>query len=243
MAEYRKAQNPVSSRMQRRLSLFIFAFMALSSAGFGRQTVYFKNGFSLEVDACKQQGGSTVLSTGSGTLEFATDEISRIEASGEPAAGQTTPPVPATLPVAPENLLINAAVAQGVDSAFMQSVAKIESGLRQNAVSRKGALGLMQLMPETAAHLKVDAAQAGDNALGGAKYLRELLLQYHGDSVLALAAYNAGPGAVAKFHGVPPYAETQRYIVLVLKEYARQLARQKSGSGSLAKTKKPSATD
>ncbi|MBV9306156.1 MAG: lytic transglycosylase domain-containing protein, partial [Acidobacteriaceae bacterium] len=77
----------------------------------------------------------------------------------------------------------------------------------------------------------------------GAKYLRELLLQYHGDSVLALAAYNAGPGAVAKFGGVPPYAETQRYIIRVLKEYQRQLVQQKLSSAKLTAAKKPNATN
>jgi soluble lytic murein transglycosylase-like protein len=140
-------------------------------------------------------------------------------------------------------LLLNAAVAQGVDAAFVRSVAKVESGLRQDAVSHKGALGLMQLMPQTALQLEVNPVQADDNALGGAKYLRQLLLQYHGDSVLALAAYNAGPRAVAKFGGVPPYAETQRYIVRVLNEYQRQLSKQKSLSAKLAGAKKPTATN
>ena len=240
MAEYRKAQPTVSNRMPRRYSCLIV--LCLASISFAKETVYFKNGFSLEADSCKQQGEITILSTGGGTLEFLTDEISKIETFVEPVVGQP-PPLMAAPFVAPEHLLVNAAVAQGVDSVFIQSVAKVESGLRQNAVSRKGALGLMQLMPATAARLKVNAAQADENALGGAKYLRELLLQYHGDSVLALAAYNAGPGAVAKFHGVPPYAETQRYVVLVLKEYARQLAKQKSASFKLTQAKKPSATD
>ncbi len=216
--------------------------LCLPFVSFAKETVYFKNGFSLEADSCKQQGEITILNTGSGTLEFSTDEISKIETFVEPVVGQLPSPAAASF-IAPENLLVNAAVAQGVDSVFIQSVAKVESGLRQEAVSRKGALGLMQLMPATAARMKVNAAQADENALGGAKYLRELLLQYHGDSVLALAAYNAGPGAVAKFHGVPPYAETQHYIVLVLKEYARQLAKQKSASLKLTQAKKPNATD
>jgi soluble lytic murein transglycosylase-like protein len=80
----------------------------------------------------------------------------------------------------------------------------------------------MQLIPSTAAELGVNANQADENARGGAKYLRTLLLRYHGDSVLALAAYNAGPGAVDKFGGVPPYEETRRYVLKVLREYERQ---------------------
>lgn len=239
MAEYRKAQ---FLELTRYFSLF-FVCLALSSASFAREIVYLKSGFSLEVDSCQQQGEITILNTGSGTLEFATDQISKVEKSAEPATIRQPLPATTALPVAPERLLVSAALAQGIDAAFVRSVAKVESGLRQDAVSNKGARGLMQLMPGTAQHLKVDAAQADDNALGGAKYLRELLLQYHGDSVLALAAYNAGPGAVAKFGGVPPYAETQLYIVRVLKEYRRQLNQQKLSSAKLKEISKPSATN
>jgi hypothetical protein len=257
MAEYRKAQSietyfflrrwsfqplgELSTRMHCRYSLSFLIYLTLSFSSFAKEAVYLKNGFSLEVDSCQQQGGITILNTGSGTMELSTDEISKVEKLAEIAHSEPLP-IEAALPVAPERLLMSAAVAQGIDAAFVRSVAKIESGLRQDAVSRKGARGLMQLMPETAMRLKVNAAQADDNALGGAKYLRELLLQYHGDSVLALAAYNAGPGAVAKFGGIPPYGETQRYIVRVLKEYQRQLVQQKL-SAKLAGIKKPTATN
>jgi soluble lytic murein transglycosylase-like protein len=77
-------------------------------------------------------------------------------------------------------------------------------------------------MPTTAADLGVKADCAEDNAQGGAKYLRKLLVHYRGDAVLALAAYNAGPGAVKKFGGVPPYSETRRYVERVLREFVRQ---------------------
>jgi soluble lytic murein transglycosylase-like protein len=105
--------------------------------------------------------------------------------------------------------------------ALIRSVARIESGFQQNAVSTKGAIGLMQLMPGTAVSLGVNPNLAMENAQGGAMYLRALLLRYHGDSALALAAYNAGPGAVKQFGTVPPYEETRRYVVKVLKEYER----------------------
>jgi soluble lytic murein transglycosylase-like protein len=107
---------------------------------------------------------------------------------------------------------------------LVRSVAKVESGLRQTAVSPKGAVGLMQLMPGTAATLGISASSPQGNAVGGARYLRQLLLQYHGDAALALAAYNAGPGSVARYGGVPPYSETRRYVVKVLEEYAREQA-------------------
>ena len=77
-------------------------------------------------------------------------------------------------------------------------------------------------MPGTAAVLGVDAHNPQDNVLGGAKFLRELLLRYNGDPELALAAYNAGPGAVQKYNGVPPYSETRKYIIRVLREYKKQ---------------------
>jgi soluble lytic murein transglycosylase-like protein len=88
----------------------------------------------------------------------------------------------------------------------------------------------MQLMPATASALGVNAKLAEQNAQGGAKFLRELLIRYRGNATLALAAYNAGPGAVEKYKGVPPYRETRRYIVKVLREYARQA----SSAGAIA---------
>jgi soluble lytic murein transglycosylase len=81
---------------------------------------------------------------------------------------------------------------------------------------------MMQLMPGTAGRLGVDPWRVDQNAIGGATYLRQLLIKYNGDSALALAAYNAGPGAVDKYKGVPPFAETRHYVVKVLAEYARQ---------------------
>ena len=80
----------------------------------------------------------------------------------------------------------------------------------------------MQLMPTTAAELGFDAHNASENAVGGAKYLRSLLIRYHGNSALALAAYNAGPAAVDRFHGMPPFEETRNYVARVLREYRRE---------------------
>ena len=108
----------------------------------------------------------------------------------------------------------------GLPEEFVRSVMRAESALRQEAISPKGAVGLMQLMPETARTLGVDPKNAKENAEGGAQYLRDLLARYENrpDQVLlALAAYNAGPGAVERYHGVPPYAETRQYILRVLK--------------------------
>jgi soluble lytic murein transglycosylase-like protein len=90
----------------------------------------------------------------------------------------------------------------------VHSVVSAESAYKTDAVSPKGAIGLMQLMPATAQSYGANPYDPSQNVEAGAAYLRELLIKYNGDARLALAAYNAGPGAVSKYNGVPPYAET-----------------------------------
>jgi soluble lytic murein transglycosylase-like protein len=105
----------------------------------------------------------------------------------------------------------------GVPSSLVKAVIHAESGYNPNAVSKKGAAGLMQLMPGTAQQLKVsDSFNPGDNIRGGVKYLKFLLDTFKGDVTLALAAYNAGLSKVAKYGGVPPYEETRNYVTKVL---------------------------
>lgn len=105
----------------------------------------------------------------------------------------------------------------GVNASLIKAVIHAESGYNPNAVSSKGASGLMQLMPGTARGLKVaNSFDPKDNVEGGVKYLRFLLDTFHGDTSLALAAYNAGLGKVAKYGGIPPYAETRTYVTRVL---------------------------
>lgn len=109
--------------------------------------------------------------------------------------------------------ILQAALANGVESALIRAIIHAESAYQVDAVSPKGAQGLMQLMPQTAKMLEVsDPFNPANNIDGGARYLSELLQQFNGDITLAAAAYNAGPGAVTKYGGVPPYEETREYV-------------------------------
>ncbi len=200
----------------------LFALFCFSGLAFPSELVYFSNGFTLQADSHVQRGDQTQLAVGGGTLEFPSEQIRSIETVIASPSSINQPVAPTASEKRPEVLISEAALAQGIDSAFVRSVAKIESGLRQSSLSNKGAIGLMQLMPGTAKQLGVDPLKPDQNARGGAQYLRSLLLRYKGNSALALAAYNAGPGAIEKFRGIPPYRETQQYVVRVLQEYNKQ---------------------
>lgn len=107
-----------------------------------------------------------------------------------------------------------------IDSNFIKAIIKQESGFKTNATSKKGAMGLMQLMPATAKSLGVvNAYNPWENVEGGVKHLKGLLENYDGNKELALAAYNAGSGAVKKYGGIPPYKETQNYVNSIMASY------------------------
>jgi soluble lytic murein transglycosylase-like protein len=120
-------------------------------------------------------------------------------------------------------MLVRAGTLHNIDADLLASVVQAESGGNAHAVSRVGARGLMQLMPGTASELGVHNAFAPEeNIGGGTTYLDGLLTRYHDDIMLAVAAYNAGPAAVDRYHGIPPYAETRAYVARVIREFNRR---------------------
>jgi soluble lytic murein transglycosylase-like protein len=145
--------------------------------------------------------------------------------AGALAAAQTSPsaaPVSGAGASSAFDSEINAAAASnGIDPALLKGLVSQESGFNPSARSGAGAVGLTQLMPGTASALGVtNPLDPAQSLQGGAKYLREQLDRFGGDETLALAAYNAGPGAVQKYGGVPPYAETQNYVTSVMSKAA-----------------------
>jgi soluble lytic murein transglycosylase-like protein len=170
----------------------------------------------------------------------ATDSASfaaRLAAVGAPATGDAaganaaTATAGATTPYAAE--IDAAATKHNVDPALLRALIRQESNFDAGAVSPAGARGLTQLMPGTAAALGVDPSVPAQAIEGGAKYLRQQLDRFGGDPAKALAAYNAGPGAVQRFGGIPPYAETQNYVRKVM-AYAAEYRQAAPAAGAAA---------
>jgi hypothetical protein len=189
------------------------------------------NGETLKVDAWQlNQPSIHFLLHGGGEITLQVSEVGAIVpdevAEPGPPAATIAPPVPArTAAVSGDpirRLAVDAGRRHAVDPALVLAVIDVESAFQTQAVSPKGAMGLMQLMPATAAALGVaDPFDASANVEGGVRHLRALLDQYGGDQRLALAAYNAGATAVARYGGVPPFQETQDYVRRVLRKRER----------------------
>lgn len=227
-------------------AIFLTATCTFSSA---TDLAVLRNGNSIRHERHEIVGSVTRLylsDSASGYIEIPTDQIERFE------AGTDAAPNASKMSNAPRANLsdsLAAANAQGlnqqapqtidrqsldemvsgagqrhqIDPDFINSVIRAESGFNNHAVSKKGAQGLMQLMPQTASHLGVsNSFDPKSNVEGGTKYLRELLEKYNYDVPKALAAYNAGPHRVDQYRGVPPYFETQTYVAKIIRDFNRK---------------------
>jgi hypothetical protein len=202
----------------------VLSLVAATSAH--AELVFFTTGRTLSVKAARPDGESVVLSLRTGgevicdrsiVARIEPDEVPYPEPAAEvPAVAQTAPATATPY----DELIERLASQQNVPSKLIKAVITVESNYQERARSRKGAMGLMQLMPETARRYAVaDPYEAKSNIEGGVKYLRFLLDQF--DLRLALAAYNAGEAAVRRFGGIPPYPETRQYVDRVLEKFLR----------------------
>jgi soluble lytic murein transglycosylase-like protein len=215
-------------------SVLAMLVIAAATCASGADLAILRNGNSIRHERRQVVGPLTRLytsNTGSDYIEIPTDQIERFEkdTAPDPVPVEAQPVSAALQPpstLAPMNLnqVVNGAGERHkIDPDFINSVIRAESGGNSRAVSKKGAQGLMQLMPQTASQLGVaNAFDPNANVEGGTKYLRELLEKYNFDANKTLAAYNAGPKRVDQYHGVPPYYETQAYIARIIRDFNRR---------------------
>jgi len=197
--------------------------LALACSAMAGEYAVLTSGGRLYAERHEADGGKVTLYTKTGSTEIEASQVVRFEPEDyvQPPEARTVPAA-SSQTVSAVELIDNAARKYGLPPAFVRAVVAAESGYRTDAVSPKGAIGLMQLMPATARELGADPTIPEQNVDAGTRYLRDLLLKYDNHAYHALAAYNAGPGAVDKYHGVPPYRETQAYILNVLRLWRQQ---------------------
>jgi soluble lytic murein transglycosylase-like protein len=204
-----------------RLTRPVLMALALTVCSVAARADYFvlRNGARLNVTAYQVIGERYRIQVNGGSAEIAVADVVAIEPQEIFVAAPRMP-----LEQAPYGQLIHAAAQKyAVDADLVFSVIATESNFNPRAVSRRGARGLMQLLPATATRLGVkDIFDPGQNIDAGTRYLRELMARYRGDLVLALAAYNAGPGAVQRYGRVPPYQETISYVRAIRRTYVER---------------------
>lgn len=203
--------------------------LSLSFAAMGAEYVLLATGAWIYADRHEFAGGMVRLYRGEGFIELPREMVAGVEPAAQPTRPSGQQAVPATAELSPQRLIAEVAARYGGEdfAALLDAVARVESSYRVDAVSPKGARGLLQLMPETARRLEADPDDPVQNADAGARFLRELLLRYldHPHQLrMALAAYNAGPAAVERYGGVPPYPETMRYVERVIAEWRKRLS-------------------
>ena len=233
------------------------ALASLATVARAGESVTLRNGFAMQCNRHAQVEGRTRLYLTAGDdnyIEFAPEEIVAVAAVPDPPAQVQHGQAPDGMGLVQETggakageearlnaadlleMLVKAGSEHNLDADLLASLVKAESDGNARAVSRAGARGLMQLMPGTATELGVeDSFEPGENVRGGSAYLDALLTRYHGQLALALAAYHAGPQAVDRYHGIPPYHETRAYVARVIHEFNRRvLAREALARQELA---------
>lgn len=223
-------------------ALLAVALLAVAPAARAAELITLTNGYAMRCDHHAQVEGRVRLYLNAGQdnyIDVPARDIAAVERAPDPPAPQAAAQpaakssasltsaslTSASLTSADLNEMLSAAGREhNVDEDLLASVVKAESGGNAHAVSRAGAQGLMQLMPHTAAELGVeDSFQPDQNVRGGSAYLDALLTRYGNNMALALAAYNAGPQAVDRYHGIPPYYETRVYVARVIHEFNRRV--------------------
>jgi hypothetical protein len=241
-----------------RKTIAVGALLALAQlSAFAGEIAVLRNGFSIHFDRKEQNGSITRLYTGKGFMDIASDQIESfavdetpvvpdppaVLAGTQPAAQPSTAnqvvalsPTAQTMntaqPMNIDQVVRDAASKNRLDPDFVSSVIRAESNFKTHAISKKGAQGLMQLMPGTAAQLGVaDPFDPKANVEAGTSYLSSLLDLYHDDPIKALAAYNAGSFRVKQYNGVPPYRETRAYISKIVRDFnAKKRAQMKAAA-------------
>jgi hypothetical protein len=208
------------------------AVAALVPSAFAAERITLSNGFAMDCNHHALVDGRVrlYLSAGQGSyIEIRPEDVTGVDLVPDAAvdawqAAHETSEETKLSPMDLREILAEAGQSHNLDVDLLASVVKAESDGNARAVSRTGARGLMQLMPQTASNLGVDDSfKPGENVRGGSIYLDLLLTHYHENLALALAAYNAGPAAVDKYHGIPPYHETRVYVARVIHEFNRRV--------------------
>lgn len=190
----------------------------LAANAFAGEYAVLANGFSMRIERHEANGCNVRVYMNGGSVDFPAATVLRFE----PEYTAPAQPVGTNLEVTAKQLVTDAARRWNLPVGFLDSVVKAESGYRPDAVSPKGAVGLMQLMPETARQLGANPEDPKQNVEAGARYLSGLLLKYQSDDYQvrkAVAAYNAGPAAVDRYNGIPPYRETIDYVERVIRQW------------------------
>lgn len=205
----------------------IAAVFLVAVNAFAGEYAILATGFQMRVERHERAGDTVKLYENGGVIEVPASAVLRFEPEYAPPG----PPAPArqepAATVDPKTLVSQEARRWGIPPALLHAVARAESGYDPAAVSPKGAIGVMQLMPETARQLGADPRDPRQNVAAGTRYFVDLLRKYQQDPFQvrkAVAAYNAGPEAVDRYQGVPPYRETRDYVRKVVRQWNPQTA-------------------